>query len=132
MEDNLRFIKLTFPIQQGSSWNGNAYIESNLNPELQYLNGWQYQYQKVNVPDSINDIHFDSSLVVLEANDSLQSNAYAFRTYSRENYALHVGLIKQYFMHWEQQCTGYDQRGNCLSLKPRKGFEVILRLKDTL
>jgi hypothetical protein len=131
-ENNLRFIPLIFPIQQGAQWNGNAYIEANLNPDLQYLNGWTYTYVQVNQPGSLSGQLFDSTATVSEANDSLQSSTYAFRTLSLAQYARGVGLVYRHFIHWERQCSGYDAQGNCLSLKPRNGIEVILRLKDTL
>jgi len=132
LEDNLRFIKLIFPVQENASWNGNAYIETNLNPDLQYLNGWTYTYQQVNQPASLGGIRFDSTLTVMQANDSLQSHTYAFRTYSIEQYARGIGLVYRHFIHWEQQCASYDSQGNCQALKPRNGVEVILSLKDTL
>ncbi|MBX5439391.1 MAG: hypothetical protein IRZ29_07610 [Thermoflavifilum sp.] len=132
LEDNLRYIKLIFPVAEGKSWSGNAYLETNLNPDLQYLNGWVYAYQDVNKPANIDTLHFDSTLTVREANDSLNSPSYAFRTYSLEQYARGVGLVYRHFIHWEQQCASYDPQGNCQALKPRKGIEVRLWLKDTL
>jgi len=130
--NNLRFIPLIFPIQQGAQWDGNAYIESNLNPDLQYLNGWTYTYVQVNRPGSLSGQVFDSTVTVSEADDSLQSSTYAFRTLSLAQYAKGVGLVYRHFIHWEQQCASYDAQANCLSLKPRNGVEMILRLKDTL
>jgi hypothetical protein len=81
VEDNLRYVKLSFPAQiTASQWNGNAF-----NP----LPAWQYQYSAVDVPAVLNNTSFDSTLTVLQRSNVnlLQDQLY------EEQYARNVGLI---------------------------------------
>jgi len=84
VEENIRFVKLTFPVRQGNQWNGNAYNEY---PEQDYL------YKNVNTHFSINGFSFDSTLTVLQQQDTtLISGDYAY-----EMYAKNVGMISKRF-----------------------------------
>lgn len=80
VESNIRYTKLIFPIQSGSSWNGNA---SNT------IGDWQYSYSDVDKPETLNGVKLDKVLTVSQKNDrtliSLQ--------YYAEKYAKGVGLV---------------------------------------
>lgn len=47
IEANQRYLKLMLPIKEGFSWKGNTYINTISNPELQFLNNWEYRYMDV-------------------------------------------------------------------------------------
>ncbi len=81
VEDNIRYVKLTFPAQMNASeWNGN---------EFNTLPAWQYQYTAVDVPITLNNIFFDSTLTVLQfSNVNLLQNQFY-----EEQYARNTGLI---------------------------------------
>lgn len=130
IEQNLRFVKLVFPVQLNYSWAGNEYIAPDPNAGLQYLDGWTYTYTGVDIADTVGTTVYDSTATVLEADDSASIQGYAFRLYSREVYARNIGLVYRHFIHWEQQCSGYDQNGNCQGLDPRNGVEVTMELLD--
>ncbi|MFI5135815.1 MAG: hypothetical protein ACHQD9_08185 [Chitinophagales bacterium] len=87
VEENLRFVKLDFPIELNREWYGNAYIQTD--SPLQYLSGWQYKYTAVHQPLLINGNSFDSTVTVSQHDDE---NVIEQTIYT-EKYAKHVGLI---------------------------------------
>ena len=112
VENNLRYLKLQLPITQDFSWKGNSYIDTySLASVLAYMDDWDYIYDSVNVPLTINSLSFDSTIKVSERDDSLNipitsETSIADRNYSVEKYAKGVGLIYREFLHWEYQgCT---------------------------
>jgi hypothetical protein len=118
VENNLRFIKLTLPIKADNSWRGNSFIDTYTSGnDMRYFDNWDYIYDSVSAPFSINSFHFENTLKVFQRdeviNDPLIPGAtYAEKTFSVEKYAKGVGLIYREFLHWEyqgntQSYTGY-------------------------
>jgi len=138
-EDNLRFIKLAFPISQGFSWSGNSYL-----PYAPYqdffdysddshltLGNWNYTYQSVNKPYSLGSQSFDSTVTVLQENDSINVpivdvNSFASRTYWSETYARHIGLVYRHTEMWEYQPPTPDGTQSGYKI----GFQMTMRLID--
>ncbi len=116
-EDNLRFIKLGVPMDQGFSWTGNTYLPYNPYQDLfsysDYINltlsDWNYVYTEVNQPFTVaNGMTFDSATTILQIADSsnvpiTNPNAFASNTYWSETYAKHIGMIYRYTVMWEYQ-----------------------------
>ncbi|HVB02898.1 MAG TPA: hypothetical protein VNE41_04180 [Chitinophagaceae bacterium] len=128
-ENNLRFIKLVFPVALNTSWQGNIYIDPDPADNLGYLQGWKYSYTAVNARDTVGNLYFDSTLTVVQQSDQLvQTPDYSSRLYSVEQYARNIGLIYKHFVYWQQQCVSYDQSGKCLLLGGKGGYEVIMQL----
>lgn len=110
IENNLRFIKLSSPLRQDFSWKGNSLIDSySLLNDVRYLDDWDYVYENVGQPLTINNIIFDSTITVSERDEfvgqdpGIPGTQYAEKTYSVEKYAKGIGLIYREFMHWEYQ-----------------------------
>lgn len=110
IENNLRFIKLMLPIKQDFSWKGNKYIDTySTNFEQRYLDDWDYIYDSVGAPLTINDISFDSTIKVFERDEflgqdpSIPGTQYAEKNFGVEKYAKGVGLIYRELIHWEYQ-----------------------------
>ena len=113
IEDNLRFIKLIMPVKEGFSWKGNSYLPTFPYPMYQstgtdFMEDWDYTYDSVGVPLTINSITIENSLKVNEVNDihgdpTLQPDQYAYKSYSVEKYAKGIGLIYREFFLWEYQ-----------------------------
>lgn len=82
MEENTRYLKLAFAPKEGKSWNGNTYNT---------LGYWEYEYESVDAPYSINSQSFDSSLAVLQR----QNINLLDHEYYQERYARQVGLIEK-------------------------------------
>jgi len=80
VEDNIRYIKLSFPINIHTTWNGNAYNE---------FTEEEYSYTEVHAPFSLGTFHFDSTITVLQAED----NNFLTSIYKEEKYAQNVGMI---------------------------------------
>ena len=115
-ENNLRFIKLAFPLDEGVSWSGNSFLpyapfqdffdfsdDSHLSLQL-----WDYKYQNVNQPFTAGTQTFDSTVTVMQVNDSinvpiLDPGSFASRTYWSETYARNVGLVYRHTAIWEYQ-----------------------------
>ncbi len=86
-EENQRFLKLLFPPEEGLAWMGNQYIQ--IFEGNKYLENWTYEYEKVDAPDFVNGISFDSTITVKQRDfETLIEKIYGI-----EKYAKHVGLI---------------------------------------
>jgi len=112
VEENLRFTKLVFPPKSSSTWLGNRFFT--IPEELRLIveevldsydgpNGepWEYHYTSIDVPATYNGLYFDSTLTVLQYNDSTLLN----KTYSTEVYAKHVGMIYKEHLWLKHQPT---------------------------
>lgn len=112
-ENNLRFIKLQIPIRNDFSWRGNSYITDNFGGPLFFYTNWDYSYQDVDQPFTVpgTNQYFDTTATVFQRDEILpdpsiaftEDSAYYERTYSKEVYAKHTGLVYQEFIHWEWQ-----------------------------
>ncbi|MEO8763183.1 MAG: hypothetical protein ABI416_02805 [Ginsengibacter sp.] len=110
VENNLRFLKLQLPIKQDFSWKGNSYIDTySVDSDVKYLDDWDYIYDSVGVPLTLNSLAMDSTVKVLERDEflgqdpSIPGTLYGERTYEVEKYAQGIGLIYREFLHWEYQ-----------------------------
>ncbi len=121
IQDNLRFIKLMSPVTEGFSWKGNSYLaydpyRSYVFANPAFMEDWNYTYENVNQPLSINSKDFESTITVLEVSDStgnpaISGTEYAEKTYSIEKYAKDIGLVYKDFIHWEYQGTDNTYKG---------------------
>jgi len=80
VEDNIRYVKLVFPVKENNSWNGN---------QFNTLEEWNYRYFNSNAPRFVNGFTFDSTLVVNQINDSNVIQ----RKYAYEIYAKGIGMV---------------------------------------
>jgi hypothetical protein len=134
-ENNLRYIKLAYPMDEGFSWTGNTYLP--YNPFQDYfvfsdvnnldLSGWNYTWQQVNKPFQLaSGVTCDSTATVLQINDSTNLPIFASRTWWTETYAKHIGLIYRHTEMWEYQPPTPD--GTQAGYKI--GFELTMSLVD--
>ncbi|MGH2647006.1 MAG: hypothetical protein ACRDE8_05530 [Ginsengibacter sp.] len=110
VENNLRFLKLELPLKQDFSWKGNSYIDTySINSELQYMDDWDYIYDSIDAPLTINSLSINSTITVDERDEflgqdpSIPGTQYAEKTYALEKYGKGIGLIYREFLHWEYQ-----------------------------
>lgn len=85
VEENVRFIKLTFPTRNNQKWNGNA---------LNTIGTYTYEYKSVDTKKTVNGNVFDSTLTI---NQILDSNLIE-KKYQLEVYAKNVGMIYKRFV----------------------------------
>lgn len=82
MEENQRYVRLRFPPRDGLSWDGNIYNA---------LGSWEYTCTDVDVPFSSAPLQWDSTLQVIQKDETNLIN----RRYYAERYARNVGLIEK-------------------------------------
>lgn len=80
VEDNIRYVKLQFPIDSRRSWNGNAF---NIYPAE------DYEYDNVHEPKTYGSLSFDSTVTVIQNDFSSIIN----KIFKQEQYANYVGLV---------------------------------------
>jgi hypothetical protein len=80
VEDNVRFVRLSFPIKSNASWNGNAY---------NFFSEEEYSYEDLYEPMTFGNLHFDSTVTVLQNDFTSRIN----KIYKKEIYAAHAGLV---------------------------------------
>ncbi len=80
VEDNIRFVRLKFPISSEASWEGNAF---------NFFPAEDYSYEELYQPRQFGNLHFDSTITVLQ-NDFL---SHINRIYKKEIYGAQAGLL---------------------------------------
>ncbi|CAN5355918.1 hypothetical protein BH09BAC5_BH09BAC5_12770 [soil metagenome] len=82
VEENERFVRLTFVPRFGKKWDGN---------EFNTIGNWNYEYESVDVPFSVNAMSFDSTCTIKQKDETNLLN----RRYYIERYARNVGMIEK-------------------------------------
>ena len=130
-EMNLRFLKMIFPMDSRSNWDGNLWIDKEREIEvagerIRPFKNWDYSVDSIDVISQIGQFTFDSTLVITEADN----NNVIERRFSRAWYAKHIGLVKK--EQWildSQYCNQIPIPTDCTSIpweqKAEKGY--ILR-----
>ncbi len=117
VENNLRFIKLAYPIMQDFSWKGNTYITTTtINSDLKYLDAWEYRYDSINMPAKIGALTVDSTIKVIEVDDQTAID----KTFSEAKYAKGIGLVYRNFLYWN--------KGNANGTFSDASYGVVLRM----
>ncbi|PKP49034.1 MAG: hypothetical protein CVT95_03770 [Bacteroidetes bacterium HGW-Bacteroidetes-12] len=80
VEENVRFIKLVFPIRANKTWNGN--IKNNLGEQ-------QYQFTSIHQPEVVGGFALDSVSTVLQAEDINLISENLFE----EKFATNIGMV---------------------------------------
>lgn len=136
-ENNLRYLKLAAPVTEGLTWAGNSalpyapfqgFFDFSDDSHLS-LGAWNYTYQNVAQPYTLGTTKYDSTVTVLQANDSINvpiidPRSFASKTYWIETYEKHIGLIYRHTALWEYQppTPNGSQSGYKI------GFEVTMTL----
>lgn len=108
VENNMRFVKLEVPIQNGTTWKGNEYIETtSSNSSFQYLNDWDFVYDAVGAPETIGNYNLDNTLTVNQRDEIIgmpdDPASYSQVNIGQEKYAFGIGLVYRKFFHSEYQ-----------------------------
>ena len=141
VEEDLRFIKMIFPVREGENWKGNAFIYVDTivvgNDNMVFYGFWSndYKYESVDVKEEIGTYTFDSVMTVV------QSDASDFKINYRnsiEKYARNVGLVYKEMQILDRQCCGIDDtaaaRDSCYQVpwevNAEKGLILYQRVID--
>ncbi|MCH7605309.1 hypothetical protein IID24_04970 [Patescibacteria group bacterium] len=95
VEENIRFIKLVFPVNLSKIWDGNA---------ANTMEEWDYQYTEIDAAKTVGGLSFDSTLTVLQQD----FNPWIYYDYFEEYYAKNVGMIYKKALHWEKTDANLD------------------------
>ena len=101
VENNLRFIKLVTPVQDGITWQGNAYIDTKSDfYNFQYMDGWNYTYANTGLPYDVIAGTIPQTVTVHEIDyfSSLPDGSYSQTIYSAEIYGKNIGVIYKKFL----------------------------------
>lgn len=134
-EDNLRFVKLVFPLKKNARWDGNQYIDISLRVAvagemLHIFKDWQSKASDLNTAWSNGIRSFDDVALISHA-DSENLIEYRF---AQEAYARHIGLVYHEMRILDTQCQICCNAdfARCRNLpwtqKAEKGFIVKQRL----
>ena len=98
VEENLKFVKLIFPVKKNKTWNGNAFNN---------MEAWDYEYISTHHPESINNVSFDSTLTVqqIESYNLIETKNY------KEIYAANIGLVSKEFIDVKTEVNGVIKSG---------------------
>lgn len=130
-QQNLKYIKLIFPVVDGATWDGNAMIPLGDADYQQFDNEkWVYTYSDEDEPFNPGNNLYDHTVTVNHIDDRLNdpdadSTAYAYRNYSKEIYAFNVGMIYKERIFWEFQPKSPD--GSSGGSGYRKGYGVLMK-----
>ncbi len=80
VEENVRYIKLTFPVKADKKWNGNV---------QNTIGDWQYKYVNMDVPLTLGALSFEKTL---EVSQLYFPSVISYQNYT-EKYARGVGMI---------------------------------------
>ncbi|MES2882454.1 MAG: hypothetical protein V4676_09925, partial [Bacteroidota bacterium] len=113
-EDNLRVLKLNFPILETTIWKGNTHL-----PESPYdglhkfsnddeMEDWEFTYSSVDGSQKFNGQLVEDIITVTQVDESTNipvtpSVGYASINFGEEKYAKGIGLVYQNFIMWEYQ-----------------------------
>jgi len=139
VENNLRFIRLAFPIEDGFSWQGNSFLP--YDPFRDFfvdlgditnhmdLHSWNYSYRNVNKSFTAGNQTYDSTVTVMQVDESSNvpiviDTLFASKTYWSETYARNIGLVYRHTAFWEYQ----PPKLNGTPVGYKIGFEMTLTL----
>ncbi len=125
LEENLRFIKMVFPLEDGELWDGNQFIDPSTTivikgEQLEIFKGWSYEVEAIGEPEIINEETFTDVVTISQA----ESENVIERRFSMEKYARGIGLIYREMQIMDTQCISACE-GLPWEQKAQKGF--ILR-----
>ncbi len=121
-EDNLRFIKMAFPIRVNNSWNGLVHFNPSLivtvaGESIQMFKGWNYRILSVDEPETVGDFQLENVMTLREADDENLIE----KRFSHEKYARGIGLVFRERWILDTQCIEGCE-GMTWEEKAEKGF----------
>lgn len=82
VEDNVRFVKLLFPIKSDKVWNGNS---------MNTLSSWEYKYTSTHLQEQVGNAMLDSVTTVTQFDDN--NEILIQRQFFQEKYAANIGMV---------------------------------------
>ena len=130
IEENLRFLKMAFPLKAGVEWDGNQYIDiTTIIPiageSVEIFKSWSYEALTTDENEAINDRVFENVATISQANSE---NLIELR-YSQEKYAKGIGLVYREMKILDTQCI-IPCENQTWEEKAEKGFILTQQIID--
>ncbi len=135
IEDNQRFVVISFPLYRGKEWDGLVYIRKDTTISIpggtidMYKDWNNFTVIALDEPDIVAGISYDSVLTIRRV-DKINNIE---RRFSYEKYAKNKGLISRKDSILDTQCGG--NIASCINtpwaLKAEKGFILDMQLIET-
>lgn len=128
-EENLRFIKMVFPVDDGDLWNGIAHLDPTATypiagEQVEVFKSWSSEVIDADQIEQVGDFAFDQVTTIQLADEENLLE----RRYGIEKYAEGVGLVFQEIQIYDTQKT--DAAEALWEEKAEKGFRMIKTLID--
>ncbi|MFT4666013.1 MAG: hypothetical protein ACI8YQ_004250 [Polaribacter sp.] len=130
-EDNLRFIKMVFPVDDGDIWNGVAYLDVTVEypvagDRVAIFKSWDNNTEVIDQgqPETVGDFAFEEvTTIQLADEENLLEKRYGI-----EKYAKGVGLIFKELQIYNTQ--DIENETEPWEVKTERGFRVVMTLVD--
>lgn len=129
LEENLRFIKMIFPVKAGTVWDGNRFIDATTivpiaGESVEVFKSWEYIVEFVDEPIAVSNVLYENALEITQADNE---NLIELRE-SKEQYVLGVGLAYREMRILDTQCTQPECDALTWEEKAEKGFILFQSL----
>lgn len=130
VEENLRFLKMIFPLKDGIDWDGNKYIDiTTIIPiageSVEVFKSWSYEVLDMNESETIGDFAFENVATISQADSE---NLIELR-YSLEKYAKGIGMVYREMKILDtQRIVGWENA--TWEEKAEKGFILTEQIID--
>jgi hypothetical protein len=132
-EENLSYVRMIFPMDRRSEWNGNVFLDENMeikvaDETIRPFVNWQYEVDSIDVAGRVGEFNFDSLLIITEVDETNIIE----RRFSKSTYAKGVGLVsREQLILDSQYCNQSPVPADCETRpweqKAERGY--ILRMK---
>jgi len=127
-EENLRFVKMVFPVEDGDIWDGNVFIDettlfSIAGESIEIFKSWFYEVLSTDESEEIGGFFFEHVTTISQADEE---NLIELRR-SVEKYAKGVGLVYREMEVYDTQTidetVSWDDKAD-------KGFKLVMVVVD--
>jgi hypothetical protein len=128
--DNLRYIKLVFPVTYQGTWGGNKFINTNTTKEpYSWLGDKPYSYKDLGKPHSNDSITFANTLTVFQKNElsgdtSSDKTQFGEYIYGLEKYGKDAGMVFKELIYFKKDPNvggglrkGFAMKMNCIKVE---------------
>lgn len=127
-EENLRFIKMIFPLQEGLVWDGNAFFDDQTVIEvegetIEVYKNWEYEVEEFVPTETIGSKTYEDVALIRQADEESAVD----RRYSIEKYAKGIGMIYKELKIYDTQCIS-QCAGQEWEEKVEQGFSLVQTL----
>lgn len=127
-EENLKFVKMVFPVKDGDIWDGNLYIDETsiffiAGESIEIFKSWFYEVLSTDEPEQIGGFSFENVTTISQADEENLIE----RRYSIEKYAKGVGLVYREMEIYDTQ--EIDETIPWVD-KADKGFKLVMVVLD--